>query len=54
MKKISFKTFVNGICPNCGSDFGDWDRTEEPNLVWRCFDCGAILLKSRKGEVDKK
>ena len=53
---LTEEDFYKPICPKCGSDFGDWDRTEEPNQVWRCFACGTIKFKNnastQKGAED--
>jgi len=50
MSAITKQEFNFPICLNCGSDLGDWDRTEEPNQVWRCFECGSIKFKSTKSD----
>ena len=50
MSAITKQEFNFPICLNCGSDLGDWDRAEEPNQVWRCFECGSIKFKSTKSD----
>ena len=53
---LSEEEFYKPICPSCGSDFGDWDRTEEPNLVWRCYEegCGTIKFKNNSSVTKVK